>query len=433
MIRPLVLEAMLASVLILAACAGGATPTPTLAPTSTPAPTPTGLDALGARLSPSGYVLVDPSFLAIEGAQAYFGEPDGAAYCIEIPDNWNRRLLLWAHGFRALDRNLTVDPPPFRGYLIENGYAWGASSFSSYAYVPFEGAQETSALYDLFIQEFGQPEVTYIAGKSMGGNVTLLSLGLFPDRYDGALALCSAVGLGTLDYFGHLVVLGAYAAGVNQGEFDAGMSVAGLVSGRILPALETEPRARDLFESLVATLTGGPRPFRHEGFEAFYNLIFTFASLLVGSTGYFDNADFVYPVNSAIGVNSKEVNAGILRIRGDLLVRNVDPNTSDLVGSVPVPLIMVHTTGDGLVPISAMQIFRRLADSAGNGDLLVQRAIRASGHCEFSDQERIVGLEDLFAWVEDSIRAEGEEILGPLRGAGVKFTDPLREGDPGGL
>ena len=64
---------------------------------------------------------------------------------------------------------------------------------------------------------------------------------------DSGLAACSAVGLSTLDFLGHYVVLAAYAAGVPQAEFDTAESIAGLVSKRILPALETDPDARDLF------------------------------------------------------------------------------------------------------------------------------------------------------------------------------------------
>lgn len=96
-------------------------------------------------------------------------------------------------------------------------------------------------------------------------------------------------------------------------------------------------------------------------------------------------------------------------------------------------LLMLHTTGDVEVHFSSMQVFRGVADAAGNGDLLVQRAIRAAGHCDFTQRERIAALEDLVNWVEHGVKAEREDILRPLQDVGLKFTDPLREGDPGGL
>jgi len=406
-------------------------------PRSTATQTPTAEAAAAQIILPdqpaAGFDLSDPSFEALEGAEAFFGELGGTVYAIEMPDDWNGRLVLWAHGFRGLDPDLVVDMPPMREYLIQNGYAWAASSYSANGFVPFEGAHETAALHDFFIQEFGQPDYSYIAGGSMGGNATLLSLELFPKRYDGALAACSAMGLGEVDFIGHYVVLGAYAAGVSQEEFDSMESIVEL-GERILPALQFNPAARALFESLVATLTGGPRPFRHEGFDEFFLRNFLLAAelgpLLLDA---FDNTDFVYPGDPARGVSAEDVNQKVIRIAGDPQVRNADPNLSDLTGAVPAPLLMIHTTGDGWVPISGVQAFRRLAEAAGNGDLVVQRAVRATGHCDFSDEELIRAMEDLVDWVENGVKPEGEDILGPLEDAGLDFTDPIREGDPGGL
>jgi pimeloyl-ACP methyl ester carboxylesterase len=414
-----------------AACGGDGQP-PTTA-TQTPTAEPGGTQIILPDQPAEGFVLGEPSFEALEGAEAFFGQLGGTVYAIEMPDSWNRRLVLWAHGFRGLDTELAVDMPPMREHLIENGYAWAASSYSANGFVPFEGAHETAALHDFFIQEFGQPDYTYIAGGSMGGNTTLLSLELFPNRYDGALAACSAMGLGEADFIGHYVVLAAYAAGVTQEEFDTAESIAQL-GERIVLAHEFNPEARDLFESLVATLTGGPRPFRHEGFQEFYlpNFLLAsqFAPLLLDA---FDNTQFVYPVDPASDVSAEELNQEVVRIAGDPQMRNADPNLSELTGAVPVPLLMIHTTGDGWVPISGMQAFRRLAEAAGNGDRLVQRAVRASGHCDFSQQEFIRVAEDLTNWVENGVKPEGEDILGPLEDAGLDFTDPIREGDPGGL
>ena len=357
----------------------------------------------------------------------------GTAYQIEIPESWNGRLVLWAHGLRGFGAELTVSAPRVRNHLIEQGYAWAASSYSANGYVPFQGAHETAALHDFFVKEFGQPEYTYLAGESMGGMVTLLSLELFPDRYDGAVASCSSVGLDILDYFSHYVVLGAYAAGVSQDEYDSAASVVGLISQRILTTLESDSQARELFERLIATLTGGPRPFRHEGFEEFYEINFPFADLLVMERGAFDNTNFVYEGDPVSGTRREEVNADVVRIKGYFDVRNADPNFSNLTGAVPIPLIMIHTTGDGLVPFYGMRIYRQLAIKSGNSDLLVQRAIRASRHCGFSQQEWVAALDDLVSWVEEGVRPAGEDVLEPLQSLGLEFTDPLREGDPGGL
>ena len=129
---------------------------------------------------PGRYRLTDPAFTALEGAQAVYGELDGTVYRMEVPDDWNGRLVIWAHGFRDFTPELVADLPPVRALLIEKGYAWASSSFSSNGFVPYEAAVETAALHDLFIGRFGKPEYTYAAGASMGGNAVLLSLAARP-------------------------------------------------------------------------------------------------------------------------------------------------------------------------------------------------------------------------------------------------------------
>ena len=88
---------------------------------------------------------------------------------IEIP-----LRALWAHGFRGWDTTLATEAPPgVREGLVAGGTAWAASSFSANGYVPFQGAHETAALHDYFIDEFGSPDYTYITGASMGGAARL--------------------------------------------------------------------------------------------------------------------------------------------------------------------------------------------------------------------------------------------------------------------
>ena len=55
-------------------------------------------------------------FDALTGATAYWGVHAGAGYRIEVPDNWNGELVLYAHGFRGersgAHRHQPVDPDP---------------------------------------------------------------------------------------------------------------------------------------------------------------------------------------------------------------------------------------------------------------------------------------------------------------------------------
>ena len=102
-------------------------------------------------------------------------------------------------------------------------------------------------------------------------------------------------------------------------------------------------------------------------------------------------------------------------------------------GNISDPLLTLHTTGDLFVPISMEQDYKKVVASAGKSDLLVQRAIRAGGHCKFSEQEMTSAFEDLVGWVRDGKKPKGEDLSGDLTNAGREFTNPLRPGDPGGV
>src|SRR5690606_35152546 len=89
-------------------------------------------------------------FEALPGATAYWGTLAGSGYRIEVPDDWNGDLVMYAHGFRGTGPRLFVSNPRIREHLIENGYAWAASSYAANGYVPGQGAKDTQLLAQRF-------------------------------------------------------------------------------------------------------------------------------------------------------------------------------------------------------------------------------------------------------------------------------------------
>ena len=102
-------------------------------------------------------------------------------------------------------------------------------------------------------------------------------------------------------------------------------------------------------------------------------------------------------------------------------------------GRIERPLLTMHGTGDLYVPIFLEQTLKRAVGDAGNDRLLVQRVYRIGAHCQFSQPEMIKAFDDLARWVRQGTKPEGDEVFGDLSNAGMKFTDPLRPGDPGGV
>jgi hypothetical protein len=124
----------------------------------------------------------------------HWGVHGGAGYRIEVPDNWNGDLVLYAHGFRGTGLELTVSNPRIRPYLVENGYAWAASSYSKNGYDVKEGVKDTHALGQRFNGLVGHPRRTWITGHSMGGHITGVAIEQYPGAYAGALPMCGVMG-----------------------------------------------------------------------------------------------------------------------------------------------------------------------------------------------------------------------------------------------
>ena len=127
-------------------------------------------------------------------AQRSWGVLDGAGYRIEVPANWNGELVMWAHGFAGWGAELTVSNPPFRQWLVTNGYAWAASSYGKNGYVVSQGVEDTYQLAQWFTANVGTPTRVFMTGGSMGGHVTAVSLERHAGYYAGALPACGVLG-----------------------------------------------------------------------------------------------------------------------------------------------------------------------------------------------------------------------------------------------
>ena len=57
------------------------------------------------------------------------------------------------------------------------------------------------------------------------------------------------------------------------------------------------------------------------------------------------------------------------------------------------------------------QVYRQRAAAKGNSDRLVQRAIRAAGHCDFTVAEQAAAFADLAKWVETGAKPAGDDVL----------------------
>lgn len=390
-------------------------------------------------------------FDAVPGieTQRLWGIHNNAGYRIEVPANWNGRLVLWAHGYRGTGLELTVDSHPLRLFLVANGYAWAASSYSKNWYDPAQGAKDTHALTQFFNGKFGRPARTYINGVSMGGHVTAVLAEQWPQTYDGALPMCGVLGDYELfDFFLDFNLAAQTLSGVGARFPFAGDYIASTVPAT-KAALELFPGTFPFtlnangqrLMALTGLRSGGVRPVFQQGFLFWTGAVpgdFLFglgASIGDGTMPRHpgvavENIGIVYQFDTDIGLTAEETefNNLVQRIAAEPQARLVNglSNAPPTTGNLTIPMLTMHGLGDLFVPFHMEQEYNRRVAAHGASDLLVQRAIRDVNHCTFTAPEMIEAFTDLVRWVEQGVKPAGDNVTDPAVVAhpnyGCQFT-----------
>ncbi len=126
------------------------------------------------------------------------GAINGAPFYIEIPKQWNKGLVLYAHGYTvAGGQPPAMESPGMRGIIdvfVSRGFAFAASSYSRQGWAVKEALEDTEALRRYVVSKYGAVSETYITGHSMGGHITMATIERYPDAYQGAMPMCGPLG-----------------------------------------------------------------------------------------------------------------------------------------------------------------------------------------------------------------------------------------------
>jgi hypothetical protein len=378
------------------------------------------------------------------GAASATGRYDGvlgsANYTINVPPDWNGGLVMFAHGYegegpgRGAVRNAPLD-----AHLTELGYAWAASGYRAWGYRPDWFLLDLLTLRAHFINRFGPPRWTIIHGQSMGGHISIASLELYPEVYQGALIECGNIdGVGLVDWLRAYTAAAEYISGLPlldtpRPEFD------GLANGPWLelmgePGYYTERGRR--FDSVIKHLSGGDVPLRLEGLPERY-----VQNLNPRDPGpararefarHADTRHIHYDIDPGLEVDAATLNREITRIVPAPGARSYEDNPvfAELTGKIRVPVMAIHETADFRVPFRLQQDYRRRTESAGTSNLLVQRAVRWPGHCGIENAVREWAFDDLVAWIEKGTVPAGDEVLGDVTQLGLRWTPRRHPHDP---
>jgi hypothetical protein len=375
------------------------------------------------------------------GARSLTGSlPDGAAYLIEVPGNWNGTLFLYSHGYvvpGSPNPAQDVADPVTGAWLLDHGYALAGSSYSATGWAVEQGLADQMATLAVFRQLVGAPDRTIAWGISLGGMITAGLVQLHPDQFAGALPMCGVLGgavaawnagldsafafktllapsvalTGITDPFGNLTAAeGAAFTAQQTPQGQARMALAAALDdtpGWFTP-LSPEPAATD-YASQEAN------QFQWHT-NVLFPLVFAFRAELEARAGGNPswNTGVNYFAELARSADAAEVRAlyraAGLDLDADLAALQDAPRISadpaavrylsaniTYDGRLGVPVLSMHTTGDGLVPPENEQAYQAVVRRSGDSSMLRQVFVDRAGHCTFTPAETITAARDLIS------------------------------------
>lgn len=334
-------------------------------------------------------------------------QSSGAAYRICMPAQWNKRLVVYAHGYvaptepvgipeaqmRLPGSNFTVDQ-----IVTGQGYAFATSSYRTNGLAIQEGIADLLDVVEIFKAQKGMPEKVLLAGVSEGGAITALALEQHADVFDGGLAMCGPYGSfrEQINYFGDFRVLfdHFFPNVLPPSAIDVPTDLlstweTGYYTNTVQPALTAITNTTAIDQLLAVSKA----PFDPNDSTSklqsikdllWYNIFATNDATVKLGGQPFDNRERTYGQTiSDPTIDTQAINQAVARFNADQTALTA-LGSYETTGRLTKPLITLHTTGDPVVPFwhATEYTFKTLA--ADNLALHEQITVQAYGHCRFS-------------------------------------------------
>jgi pimeloyl-ACP methyl ester carboxylesterase len=369
---------------------------------------------------------------------------DGATYIIEVPANWNGILFLYSHGYvvpGSKNPAQDVGDPATQLFMLASGFALAGSSYATTGWAIEQALPDQIAVLDIFNKKIGKPKQTIAWGHSLGGMITAGLIQRYPHRFDAALPMCGVLSGGVATWntaldsaFAFKILLGGSGLQlVNITDPTGNLALA----EEILAQAETTPqgRARLALSSALADTPGwfvplSPEPAANDFASQQANQFlwaqmvdFPFAFALraelefraEGNVSWNTGVNYRRQLENSASLNEvvalyeqaglsldSDLNAleDAARISPDrhaieYLEKNIVYN-----GDIQIPVLTLHTTGDGLVVVENESAYSQVVREDGNGQFLRRTFVARAGHCAFTPAETIAAVQTLLARLE---------------------------------
>ena len=349
----------------------------------------------------------------VAGCQDGAVSATGALYRVCFPQTWNGDLVIYAHGYVIGDQPLAVPDDHVQGLSVAQvvnalGYAYAASSYRANGLVADLGAEDVADLAEEVQARFRpDPVRTYVVGVSEGGLVAALAAERHADLFAGAVDACGPAGdfVAQIDYLGDFrVVFDYFFPGIIPGgPVDVPAEVRAQWTSTYVPAVLAALQADVPATGQLLAVTGAPfdpldpATVGATVVSALWYDVFALpdAQARLGGQPY-DNIGRAYHGSA----DDDALNAGIARVTADAAARDA-LGAFETTGALTIPLSVLHTSGDPIVPVDQADRYAAKVEAAGASSRLTARTVDRYGHCTFQQTE----LLDAFSAVVEQATA----------------------------
>lgn len=360
-----------------------------------------------------------------KAARCYTGEDGaGAFYWIAIPKDWNRVLVMHAHG------GPETGPPTLErseedlkrwAVTVKAGYAWAGSTYRRGGYGVTMAAEDTERLRRIVVREFGQPRRTLLHGQSYGAGVaakaaeTYARVGSAKSPYDGLLLTNGVLGGGNNAYDFRLDLRVVYQQVCGNHPrpdepqyplwmglpMDARLTRAELAArvrectGVGLPAAQRSPEQAARLQTILSVVKIQERSLvGHLNWATW--LFQDLVQQRLNGRNPFGNIGAVYQGST----DDAALNARVARYAADPQAKGALAADSQPTGRTALPTVALHAIDDPTAFVELENTYRRIRDAAGTGDLLVQSFSAEREHSYLSDSEYPALFAALLDWID---------------------------------
>lgn len=366
-----------------------------------------------------------------DGVRCHSGrDARGAWYVAAVPQNWNGKLVVHAHGGPRTGAPEAEDPLEDLdrfSMMARAGYGWIGSTYRRGGYGVRMAAEDVETSRQLFQAHFGRPSRTYLHGQSWGGNVAAKAAELYargPEgevAFDGVLLTNGLLAGGTRAYGfrADLRAVYQYYCRNHPGPAETAYPLwSGLAADSDLtrselrrriddctgvdrPASERTPEQQARLDDITRVIGITPNSLvGHMNWATFLFQDMVQARLDGGNP--FDNHDTVYRGSG----DDQALNAGVERFRADPDAVARLAYDADLSGLIVAPTVTIHALHDPTVFFDQEADYARTVERAGRAHLLVQSATDEDQHSLLAAPQYLVVLEALDRWVETGERPD---------------------------